>query len=68
MKKVLEVIGMSCEHCERAVKEALNEIQGVNSVTVNLKSKQVEVDGENLNDLDIRNAVEEAGYVVESIK
>lgn len=68
MKKTLEVIGMSCEHCERAVKEELGKVQGVNSVTVNLKSKQVEVDGNNLNDLDLRNAVEEAGYVVESIR
>lgn len=68
MKKVLEVTGMSCGHCEKAVKEALNEIQGVNLVNVDLKSKQVEVEGENLKDHDLKNAVEEAGYVVESIK
>lgn len=68
MKKILEVIGMSCEHCEKAVKEELGKVQGVSSVVVNLKSKQVEVEGENLDDLDLRNAVEEAGYVVENIK
>lgn len=68
MKKVLEVTGMSCGHCEKAVKEALNVIQGVNSVNVDLKAKQVEVEGENLKDLDLKNAVEEAGYVVESIR
>lgn len=68
MKKILEVIGMTCEHCERAVKEELGNIDGVNSVTVNLKSKQVEVEGENLNDVLLRAAVEEAGYVVESIR
>lgn len=68
MKKTLEVIGMSCEHCEKAVKEELGKVQGVSSIVVNLKSKQVEVEGENLDDLDLRNAVEEAGYVVENIK
>ena len=68
MKKTLKVIGMSCEHCERAVKEELGRVEGVSSVVVNLAEKQVEVEGSNLNDLDLRNAVEEAGYVVEDIK
>lgn len=68
MKKTLEVIGMSCEHCEKAVKEELNGVQGVDSVVVNLAEKQVEVEGDNLNELDLRNAVEEAGYVVEEIR
>ncbi len=68
MKKVLEVIGMSCEHCERAVKAELGEIDGVKSVVVNFKSKQVEVEGDNLDDFQLRSAVEEAGYVVESIR
>lgn len=67
MKKTLKVIGMSCEHCERAVKEEVGKVQGVSSVLVNLGSKQVEVEGSNLNDFDLRKAVEEAGYVVESI-
>lgn len=67
MKKVLLVEGMSCGHCEKAVKNALGELDGVKLVTVDLASKQVEVEGENLNDLDLKNAVEEAGYVVESI-
>ncbi len=68
MKKILEVIGMSCEHCEKAVKEEVGKVSGVSSVVVNLASKQVEVEGSNLNDFDLRNAVEEAGYVVESIR
>ncbi len=68
MKKVLEVTGMSCGHCERAVKEALNGIEGVNSVSVDLATKMVEVEGGNLDDLELKAAVEEEGYVVESIK
>lgn len=68
MKKVLEVTGMSCGHCEKAVKEALNGIEGVNSVNVDLATKMVEVEGGNLVDLELKTAIEEEGYVVESIK
>ena len=47
------VEGMSCGHCEKAVKSALSEIAGVSSVNVDLATKKV--------------AVEEAGYDVVEI-
>lgn len=68
MKKTLKVSGMSCGHCERAVKEELAEVQGVSSVNVDLDTKMVEVEGEDLNDKELKTAVEEAGYIVEEIK
>jgi copper ion binding protein len=37
-KKVLNVTGMNCEHCVKAVTEALNSLSGLTDVTVNLKS------------------------------
>lgn len=68
MKKVLLVEGMSCGHCEKAVKNALGELEGVKSVEVDLASKKVEVEGENLQDNIIKEAIEEAGYEVIEIK
>ena len=68
MKKVLLVEGMSCGHCEKAVKEALGELKGVNSVSVDLDSKKVVVEGQNLEDVLMKNAVKEAGYEVLEIK
>lgn len=64
MKKVLTVEGMSCQHCVMAVKNTLNTVEGVKSVEVNLETKKVEVEGENLQDVLLKEAIEEAGYEV----
>lgn len=61
------VEGMSCGHCEKAVKNALSELEGVKSVLVDLSSKKVEVEGENLNEASLKEAVEDAGYDVVEI-
>lgn len=64
MKKTILVEGMSCGHCEKAVKNALGELDGVKTVAVDLESKKVEVEGENLLDEKLKEAIEEAGYDV----
>ena len=40
-KKTLKVSGMSCEHCVKAVKDALDGIAGVKDVVVSLKDGMV---------------------------
>ena len=67
MKKILIVEGMSCGHCEKAVKNALGELPEVTDVKVDLAEKRVEVDGENLDDARLKEAIDEAGYEVVSI-
>lgn len=64
MKKTLLVEGMSCGHCEKAVKNALGELKGVSNVEVGLDTKKVEVEGKDLNDKVIKEAIEDAGYDV----
>jgi copper chaperone len=59
---VYTVPGMSCSHCEAAVKEEVSALAGVVAVEVDLVSKRVEVRGEMLDDAAIRAAIEEAGY------
>ncbi|WP_438266921.1 copper chaperone CopZ [Halobacillus salinus] len=39
----LEVNGMTCEHCEKAVKGSLEELEGVHGVEVHLSSGKVDV-------------------------
>ena len=41
---ILKVDGMSCSHCERAVKNAVGALSGVKSVAVSLKDKTVTVE------------------------
>jgi copper chaperone len=59
---VYTVAGMHCGHCERAVKEEVSAVLGVESVTVDLDLKLVTVVGESLDDGTLRAAIEEAGY------
>ncbi len=41
----LEIGGMTCGHCERAVTEALRQVPGVDKVTVSFKAGMAEVEG-----------------------
>jgi copper chaperone len=56
------VPGMTCEHCTRAVGAELSGVAGVASVEVDLASKLVTVQGEQLDDAELRGAIVEAGY------
>lgn len=58
----ITVPGMTCGHCEAAVKGEIGKLAGVSSVDVNLDTKAVVVEGDQL-DLDaIVAAVDEAGF------
>lgn len=41
---VLDVPDISCEHCERAIKGALTPLAGVQTVSVDIPGKQVQVE------------------------
>jgi copper chaperone len=57
------VLGMSCGHCVRFVTEELEELPGVESVTVDLPAALVTVvSSRALEPAAIRSAVEAAGY------
>lgn len=66
MKKVL-IEGMSCGHCVRHVKEALEELKGVSKVEVDLASKTATIEGD-VTDAEIKAAIEDAGYDVVRIE
>jgi copper chaperone CopZ len=60
------VPGVSCAHCERAIVTEVDEVAGVESVAVDLEARTVLVRGHELDDADLRAAIEAAGYDVES--
>lgn len=69
MKKKISIEGMSCGHCVNHVKEALSELKGVTSVEVNLDEKKAVLEAsEEVNDEDIKFAIDEAGYEVVKIE
>lgn len=67
---VYGVTGMTCGHCVSSVTEELQAVPGVQSVTVDLNaggtSEVRVVSDAPLEDAAVRNAVDEAGYHLES--
>lgn len=59
---VFSVPGMTCGHCESAVTAEVSALDGVTSVAVDLDTKQVTVDGTNLDQEAIIAAIDEAGF------
>lgn len=69
MKTKLIIEGMSCGHCVKHVKEALEEIETVQNVDVNLENKTATFDSNISIDEDkIKFAIEDAGYEVVKIE
>ncbi len=68
MKKTLIVEGMMCQHCVAHVTKALQSVEGVLSVEVNLKKKTavVDLDG-GVENQALVSAITEAGYEVKKI-
>lgn len=61
MTTTLTVEGMSCEHCEQSVADALEAVDGVTGVTVDREGESATVEG----DADVSalvTAVDDAGY------
>lgn len=65
---IIKVEGMSCSHCENAVKKAVGIMNGVDKVSVSLEEKSVTVDFDSsVVTLDnIKQAIEDQGYDVMS--
>jgi copper ion binding protein len=62
--KEFTVQGMTCNHCVLSVTEEVSEVDGVDSVDVDLETGRLAVTGEGFTDEAVRAAVEEAGYEV----
>jgi copper chaperone CopZ len=59
-----KVPGMTCGHCEAAVKQEVGAVVGVTGVDVDLDTKDVVVTGVALDRDSIVAAIDEAGYDV----
>jgi len=65
MERQLRVKGMSCHHCEQAVKKALESIPGISEVQANHKTGLVTFQVTRTTDEGaISRAITEAGYEV----
>jgi copper chaperone len=59
----VKIKGMSCQHCVKAVKKALEEIDGIDNVNVNLAAGEATFEELRPVDADlIREKIKKAGY------
>ncbi len=63
----INVHGMTCDHCRKAVEKAVSSLDGVENTQVNLESGKVHITfNETQSTLnDIKRAIEEEGYQVD---
>ena len=63
-ERTYSVPGMTCGHCKAAVAEELARVPGVDRIDVDLDRKEVKVQGTNVEDGAVHDAIAEAGYEV----
>lgn len=65
-KTTFNVEGMSCSHCESAIKQSVGALNGVSSVDVSLNDKTVSVkyEASKVSADAIKREIEEQGYEV----
>lgn len=61
MSQTIAVEGMSCEHCEQTVEDALEGVEGVQSVDVDRDAERATVEGD-AETAALVEAVDDAGY------
>ncbi len=63
-KIILHVEGMSCGHCEIAIKDAVRKLPGIKKVKASKRKKEVvaEYDPAQVTDDQIKKAIDDTGY------
>ena len=65
MASIIKVKGMSCQHCVMSVTKALNQLEGVQNVQVDLQKGEVRFDNsKGVPSTRIEKAIKDAGYEV----
>ena len=66
MKEVLNVDGITCDHCVNTIKKAIVSLVGISSVEVDIEKKQVivEPDDKQAKSEDLIDKIMEAGFEV----
>jgi copper chaperone len=63
----LEIVGMTCEHCVRAVRNRLSATQGVEVTDVKIGTADIRYDPAKVSTGEIEDAISDEGYTVDTI-
>lgn len=68
-RKIINIEGMTCEHCSQKIETALENLVDVSKAKVDLKKKRAIVTYENtIDEILLQNTIEKLGYTVTGIK
>ncbi len=68
MNRTLTIEDMSCQHCVMRVKTALEQLDGVEKVDVDLENKSADVQlKQDIDESTLTSAVQETGYTVSAV-
>ena len=65
--KIINVEGMHCDNCAKRIKKALESLDNVLDVTVNLSKKEVILNGD-VSNKEIKECIEDLDYEVKKIR
>jgi copper chaperone len=63
----IEIVGMTCEHCVRAVRNRLSATSGVTVKDVKVGSVDLQLDDAKASMSDIEDAISDEGYTVDTV-
>ena len=63
----IEIVGMTCEHCVRAVKNRLSATPGVNVKDVKVGAADIQLDESQSSLADVEEAISDEGYTVDTV-
>jgi len=63
----IEIVGMTCEHCVRAVRNRLSSTPGVAVKDVKVGAVDLQIDDTRTNMDEIEDAISDEGYTVDSV-
>ena len=66
--KSLEILGMSCGHCVKAVTMALQDLPGVDVKDVKVGQALIDADDHVVTTAELTAAIEEAGFTLASVR
>lgn len=62
MEHTFQVTGMTCSHCERAVRQALEAVDDASTITIDRNEGRVSVQSTHASREALVQAIEDAGY------
>ena len=63
----IEIVGMTCEHCVRAVRNRLSATPGITVKDVKVGSVDLQIDDAKAKMDDIEDAISDEGYTVDTV-